>query len=60
MLHYEFITHNKVNPGDFASDINLQHLKQPGFAKVQATSLADLKGFLTERGLTSRPLVFDA
>ena len=60
MLHYEFITRNTVNPGEFASDINLQHLQQPGFAKVQATSLADLKGYLAERGLTSRPLVFDA
>jgi len=60
MLHYEFTTRNTVNPGEFASDINLQHLQQPGFAKVQATSLADLKGYLAERGLTSRPLVFDA
>ena len=57
LLHYEFIQHYRVNPGEVASDINLQHLNQPGFAKVQATSLTDLKEYLTERGFESRPLV---
>lgn len=60
MLHYDVVAHTEVDPDDFASGINLQHLKTPGFAKIQATSLADLKEFLAERGITSRPLVFDA
>jgi cyclase len=60
MLHYDFVQHSKVNPVDFASDISLRHLEQPGFAKVQSTSLADLKDYLAEQGLESRPLVLDA
>lgn len=60
MLHYEFIKHYRVNPDEVAPDINLQHLNQPGFAKVKETSLADLKAYLAEHGLESRPLVLDA
>jgi cyclase len=60
MLHYDFISHYEANPSDFAADINLQHLKQPGFARVKAINLADLKEFLAERGVASRPLVHHA
>jgi cyclase len=59
MLHYDFVAHHTFDSRDFASDINLQHMKEPRFAKVQATSLADLKGFLSERGITSRPFLID-
>ena len=60
MLHYDVVTRLATDRADFASEINLQHLDRPGFGRVQATSLTDLKRFLTEHGIISRNSVPNA
>jgi cyclase len=57
VLHYDVVRRLPTRRADFASEINLQHLDRPGFERVQATSLAELKRFLTEHGVASRSVV---
>lgn len=60
MLHYDVVRHQSADRADFAPEINLKHLDRPGFGRVQATSLIDLKRFLTEHGVNSRNVVTHA
>lgn len=57
MLHYDVMVHTDADRADFAAEINLHHLAQPGFARVKATSLVQLKRTLEEQGISSRPVV---
>jgi cyclase len=57
MLHYHVMAHTAANRADFAAEINLHHLDHPGFARVKATSLTQLKRTLEEQGISSRPVV---
>jgi cyclase len=56
LLHYNFVRHDRTERHRFGEEINLAHLDRPGFATVQDTDLPQLKGFLAEHGLLSRPL----
>ncbi len=46
LLHYEYITGHETDRSAFAAGISTHHLDNPGFGRVQATSLANLKSFL--------------
>ncbi len=56
LLHYDLVRRHRAEPAEFAPQINLAHLDQPGFAKVQDADLPELKAYLAERGMASRPL----
>jgi cyclase len=56
LLHYNQARRYQAGQDQFSPEINLTHLNQPGFARVQDTDLLQLKGYLSERGLVSRPL----
>lgn len=56
LLHYDFVQRHKAQASMFAPEINLAHLQRPGFAKIQDADLLELKAYLAERGLASRPL----
>jgi imidazole glycerol-phosphate synthase subunit HisF len=56
LLHYNFVRRDRTERHQFADEINLAHLDRPGFANVLDTGLVELKGFLAEHGLLSRPL----
>ena len=56
LLHYNLIRSHQTERHTFIEEINLAHLDRPGFAKVQDTDLRQLKDFLAQQGLVSRPL----
>lgn len=56
LLHYNIVRRHKTERHEFADEINLAHLDRPGFAKVQDADLLQLKAFLAEQGMVSRPL----
>ena len=56
LLHYNQARRYLAEPNQFSPEINVAHLQRPGFAKVQDIDLIQLKAYLTERGLVSRPL----
>ena len=56
LLHYNLIRSHHTERHTFGDEINLAHLDRPGFAKVQDTDLRQLKDFLAQHGLVSRPL----
>lgn len=56
LLHYNFVRRDRTERHRFADEINLTHLDRPGFGNVQDTDLLQLKSFLAEHGLVSRPL----
>jgi cyclase len=60
LLHYATLrsgngpeTH--ASAGAFAPEINLAHLRTPGFARIQDISLPQLKSHLAQIGLETRP-----
>jgi cyclase len=56
VLHYNVL--RRFGPADgssFAPEINLAHLHQMGFAKIQDASIEDVKKILDSRGMSSRP-----
>lgn len=46
LLHYEYVTSRETDRTSFAPGISTQHLENPGFGRVQATNLTDLKSYL--------------
>lgn len=46
LLHYEYVTSRETDRTLFAPGISTHHLEKPGFGRVQATSLTDLKSYL--------------
>lgn len=56
LLHYNQARRHLAEPDQFSPEINVAHLQRPGFAKVQDIDLIQLKAYLTQRGLVSRPL----
>lgn len=56
LLHYNQARRHLAVPNQFSPEINLEHLQRPGFGKVQDVDLTQLKAYLAERGLVSRPL----
>lgn len=61
MLHYDtVIAREPIARADFGDQINLGHLDKPGFARVEPTSLGELKRFLSMKGYFSRPMAASA
>lgn len=57
LLHYNVVRRGDSAPeGSIAPEINLAHLRTPGFAKVSDTTLADVKTFVQHEGFQSRSL----
>ena len=56
VLHYEFVQRLSSLDDEFAPEINLAHLRSPGFARIQDASLSRLKAELASQGLVSREL----
>ncbi|MBA3344299.1 MAG: imidazole glycerol phosphate synthase subunit HisF [Gemmatimonadales bacterium] len=56
LLHYNVARRSRAERSEFSPHINLAHLDQPGFAKVQDAELPELKAHLAARGMASRPL----
>jgi cyclase len=60
LLHYSVLRSGngieaQAPAGAFAPTINLAHLRTPGFARIEDTSLPQLKAYLTQLGLETRP-----
>lgn len=54
ILHYNLVRHH-ANHGDFAPEIDTAHLRaQQGFARIEDTSLLNLKRTLSAHGIHSR------
>ena len=54
MLHYEFV-HSYELRDDFSAEGNIEYLKnRKSFTKIEATSLPEIKNYLTQNGVTCR------
>ncbi len=54
LLHYNALRHPEVRGGEFAAEINLDHLARPGFARIDDIGLPALKRYLSTCGIESR------
>ncbi len=55
VLHYDLLSRHAVTDAEFAPEINLAHLQTPGFGRIQAASLLEVKATIADRGFASRP-----
>jgi hypothetical protein len=57
VLHYNVVKRMQSNPAEFASEINLAHLNNPGFGRIKDAGIDDIKNYLATRGFHSRPML---